>query len=192
MRPDRYFVFLYVEDAFLSNMLNAAIFALDPSERWPAHVTLAGPFNSRRAVPRKLDFARRVSVIGVNQFRSDKQNTVHFRVGAQGMRDVWKKPDYPFNPHLTLYNGSNHGLGDELYSQLCLLRPIFKFDVTMLNIVTSVAQRNFDLLSTIDLDFSPKLRGMRLEDLRQLNDDERIDVAVESVKRAVAYCAKFN
>lgn len=192
MKSLRYFVFLYVEDPVLSNMLNTAILALNPSDRWPAHITLAGPYETRRSVPRNLEFSHRVSVIGVNQFRTDTQNTVHFRVGAHGMKDVWRKPDYPYNPHMTIYDGPNHSLGDELFHQLQQLRPIFKFEVTKLNIVASGAQRDFNLLAHVDTSFSPILHDMGLEDLRNLTDDDRIFVAIEAIRRAVMYCAQFR
>lgn len=184
----RYFAFLFVEDEYLSNILNVAIAALNPRERWPAHVTLAGPFSSLRSVPRKLEFQRRLSVLSVSQFRSDTQNTVHFVVGAEGMRNVWKKADYPYNPHLTIYDGTNHDLGDELYFRLRQLRPIFKFDVTRMHIVESGAQRDFNLLSGLDLGGTiPALRGLQEQELDSLSDDERIEVAVAAVNAAVQY-----
>jgi hypothetical protein len=188
----RFFVFLYVEDHKLSNLINTAIVALDPSERWPAHITLAGPYPNRRSTPRNLEFSRRVSVIGVDQFRSEFQNTVYLTVGARDMRDVWRKPDYPYKPHLTIYNGSNHELGDELFKQLKTHRPIFKFDVSKLYVVESGAQRDFNLMSQIDLSFSPIIENMSVTDFRHIDDDMRIKIAVECIKKAVLYSANIK
>jgi hypothetical protein len=106
------------------------------------------------------------------------------------MRTVWRKPDYPYMPHLTLYDGLDHDLGDELYYRLRELRPIFKFYVSKMHVVESKAQRDFDLISKLDLGFSPGLANLKGSDFRNLDSENRIRVAVEAVKAAVEYSAR--
>lgn len=188
----RYFVFLYIEDHRLSRLFDLAIYCLDPGAKWPAHVTLAGPFVDARSVPRNLSYERRVSVIGAEQFRSEAQNTVYLRVGALDMRSVWNKGDFPYNPHITLYDGLNHDLGDELYHHLRQLRVFLKFEVSRMHVVASYSgQGSFELLSRLDPSALPQTSGMLPENFQSLDVDERVGIAVAAIRKAIEVAKKL-
>ena len=181
----RYFVFLYPEDSVVRELLDLAIFLLNPLEKWRAHVTLAGPFASRRSLPRSTEFRRKVSLIGVGQFRSEHQNTIFLSVGAKDLEDFWNKPDYPFTPHLTIYDGPNSSVADALFEVLKEARMYFKFFVHEVQIVKTVrGQGGMDLLTHLKPGALPSLKGKTTDELRKLSDAERMFFAVECLKRA--------
>lgn len=182
----RYFAFLYVEDEPVSKLLTTAIVILNPRAKWRAHVTVAGPFDSLRNVPRKRDYARRVLITGAGHFRSENQNTVYLKVGTFDLRSVSKKTDFDYNPHITLYDGQDHDLGDELYHRLHPKFPFLKFHVSKLEIVmTGAAQGNLDtLLNFIDHSFFDRL-GLSLADAINLNNAQKINLAIRAVEEAI-------
>lgn len=182
----RYFAFLFVEDAAVSRLLTSAIYVLNPRAKWPAHVTVSGPYNSLRNVPRKLEYQRRVLVTGAGHFRSEQQNTVYLRVGTFDLREISNKSDYEYNPHITLYDGLDHDLGDSLYSKLGSMFPFMKFDVSKLEIVaTGAKQANFNLiLDHIDQDFFRKA-GVGVNEAPLLNNDQKVALAVRAVNEAI-------
>lgn len=183
--PVRYFVFLYPENRQIQELLDLAIYVLNPAEKWQAHITLAGPYNTARTLPRRLEFVRKVSLLGAGQFRSEYQNTVFLSVGAQDLRDFWHKPDYPFNPHLTVYNGDDSVLADRLYETLFEARMYFKFFVSRVHIVKAIkGQETLDLVSSLNLGALPELKNLTIQDIRQFSADQRILYAAEALKRA--------
>lgn len=185
----RYFVFLYPDDSHMQELLDLAIFVLNPSEKLQAHVTLAGPYTDRRRLPRNTLFSKKVSLFGVGQFRSEHQNTVFLHIGAKDLRDFWDKPDYPrFNPHLTLYDGSNSELSNRLYEILFEIRMYLHFFVSNLSIVsTQRGQGSWDLLSKVNLDIYPKFKGISIQNIIEFSIDERIFHGTEILKRAKYY-----
>lgn len=181
----RYFLFLYVEEKDLDSLLNLAIYCLNPSEKWPAHVTLAGPFKSRKPIPNDVNYVRQMSVLGMGQFRSETQNTVFLNVGTYDLRSVWNKPDYDFKPHLTLYDGKDHSLGDRLFESLKLIKPFFSFNVTRLQEVRSTArQSSFELRSKVDPKTLSETSKLTIDQLGKLSTSDRIFVAERCIERA--------
>ena len=81
----KYFYFLYPKRGGIQSLLDLAVFALDPSERWPAHVTVAGPFFRKPRVAKPIAFDGTVFSLGVWNFFSDGLSTVYLRVGMQDM-----------------------------------------------------------------------------------------------------------
>lgn len=189
----RYFVFLTLEDKILQNFLNIAIYALNPFEKWDAHITLAGPFSSSKNLPKDLEFNQKISILGAGQFRSNRQNTVHLKVGATDLKSVWNKPDYPYNPHLTIYDGDDHELGDDLYIEINKIRPFMKFYVSKLTVVSSIkGQGKFTFLP--DLDFTALFSTVRFSehDLFNLTKNEKISIAAEAILKAKSYSMKYG
>lgn len=186
----RYFVFLKVEDSTLSNLLNIAILSLNPSEKWDAHITVAGPFSSERNLPKNRDYIRKVSVFGPGKFSGPRQNTVYLKVGTFDMRDIWVKPDYPFNPHLTLYDGEDRELSEKLFLRLQSSSMFMKFNVSKLEIVKSLKGQLdlFPMRREIDLNATFLTHGMIFEDLLQLRASDRIEIAMEALHKATVYC----
>jgi hypothetical protein len=148
----RYFSFLVINDAYTKRCLNAALFIADPRQKWPAHITIGGPYTSE---PKKKEFAGKISVIGVNNFFSDGQNTVYLTVGGEGLRAVWDKSDYGYNPHLTIYDGSNTCFAASLFEKLNSQKIYFYFDVAEYFVAQSTARQShlFGIVEHVDSKF---------------------------------------
>lgn len=82
------------------------------------HVTIRGPFTtypdheSLASVKSSAD-ENRLLISGVGCFVSEKVSVVYLRVQGKWLRQIWLKPDFPvskfgFNPHITMYEGSDH------------------------------------------------------------------------------------
>ncbi len=105
----RTFNVLYVSDNVIRTCLNTILIVCDPSEKTPVHITVGGPNRPRPRPKRYGDSIRRlpVSVLGVGNFFGPNQNTVFLRCGSEYMKKIWDKPDFEFNPHITLYDGDS-------------------------------------------------------------------------------------
>lgn len=82
------------------------------------HVTVRGPFTtypdheSLVSVRSSAD-ENRLLISGVGAFANEKVSVVYLRVQGTWLRQIWLKPDFPvskfgFNPHITMYEGSDH------------------------------------------------------------------------------------
>lgn len=181
----RYFVFLRILEKEISDLLDIAIYTLNPHEKWGAHITLAGPYQSKKNLPRDRDFEQKVSIIGASQFRDEIQNTVFLRVGSNSLRSVWDKPDYPFNPHLTIYDGIDHTLGDRLFSSLVHIRPFLFFHTSRLEVVRSpYGEPILPIFPSIEFKKSYGLSVSSFDEAWSLSNEEKVDLAVSAIKRA--------
>lgn len=190
---NRYFVFLYIEDKRLTRFIDYAIYLLNPTEKWPAHVTLAGPYTNRKEAPPEdeLDFCQRLSVMGVSEFRSANQNTVYLIVGNGQLESVWNKPDFAFNPHLTLYDGSDSDLADEIVRWGKAERLIFSFMVSKRVVVSSTKrQGSFNLIERFDPTTLPATKHMNFSEIADQSIEWRLPLAKEALRRAKAYAWK--
>lgn len=184
----RHFAFLYPNDAHLQQLLDLAIFILNPAEKLSAHITVAGPFSDPRQLPDVAAFHAKICGLGVDRFTSTHQNTIFIKVDAQELHSVWKKPDFPYNPHITLYDGDDWELADRLYETLFQQRMFFCFFVSQVTHVALVkGQGSWDLLSRVNLSLIPELRGKSADDVKRFSIDERILCATEALKRAKYY-----
>jgi hypothetical protein len=181
----RYFVFLTILEKDISNLLDIAIFTLNQREKWGAHVTVAGPYNDTRNLPRQRAFERKVSVVGVGQFKSETQNTVFLRVGTDNLRDIWFKPDFPFNPHLTIYDGNNEALADNLYHRLKDIRPVMMFHVSKLNVVSAPSgEPLLPIVPPIKFLKDYMLPVSSFDEAWKLTDENKVELAVSAIRRA--------
>ncbi len=55
-----------------------------------------------------------ITINGVGRFREDGQNTVFFDCDGTLLDKVWDKKDFPYNPHITLYDGLSQDFADKL------------------------------------------------------------------------------
>jgi hypothetical protein len=148
----RYFSFLIMKDAYASKCINAAIFLANPNQKWPAHITVGGPFGRK---PNTKEYSEKISVLGVGNFFSDNQNTVFLKIGAENLRHIWEKTDYGFNPHLTIYDGDDHHFARDLYHRLNNRKIYFYFETVTYSVVESRAGQGnlFSIDSNVDAKF---------------------------------------
>lgn len=189
--PDRYFIFMYPDDRRMIAYLNAAIYALNPREKWPAHITVGGPFPDRRSIKIREHFLADVHCLGVGNFFKFGGATVYLRVGFLHQEKVWKKPDFKGQPipHLTLYDGDNMQFARKVLDMASSTNPYFMFHVSKLSIVKSISgQSSSDLIHGIDNKEMMELGIDSFRSLDILSDDGRLDFA----KRALTLAVKLG
>lgn len=178
---------MFIEDRWVRRYLDLAIFALNPRERWPAHITLAGPYAAKRDVPRSLVFDQQVSVLGRGAFQNGRNHTIFLRVGSRDMAARMHKPDYKDAvPHLSLYNGRDGALASLLFDVLGHERLFGRFETRNLEIIESKQQFSFNFPLYVNTEILDATKGMSIEDLRALTMSQRVDIAVESIKVALS------
>jgi hypothetical protein len=179
----KYFVFLMIEDSLLRKYLDIAIFALNPDEQWFAHVTVAGPFSRKIELPRALEFHQQVSILGPGRFDNGARQTVYLNVDSIDLPIHMYKPDFKDAvPHLTIYNGADRALADELYGQLCDMRLFAHFYTTSFRLVESRPQKRFDLAYSLDTSLLARTSGFVADDFRSLPRSERVAIAVDALE----------
>lgn len=112
-------------------LLDAMRFVANPKEKTPAHITVRGPYSQRinvKGLQRKIQGTRALAD-GVEAFFGEDQNTVFIRCHSDEIRAVWKKRDFGFNPHITIYNGPSREFAGMLLRQLGDLAIRFDFVV---------------------------------------------------------------
>lgn len=112
----RIFYALLIPDVEISACIDAIRFAVNSEEKWPAHVTVRGPYDHPIRVEglNRVLAGNRITIESVGRFRENGQQTVFFRCSGTRLRKVWSKRDFPFNPHITLYDGHSKLIADRL------------------------------------------------------------------------------
>ena len=180
----RFFVFFYVDNPEVEEYLNLAIFVANPLEKWPAHVTVAGPFPHRNSVPKAVPFHSEVNVRGVGRFNGSGQNTVFLNVESDELRKYWNKPDYGYNPHITIYDGDDPKLADMIYISLKTLDPFFSFPVKKLKRVKSVKGGPSILHSTVHQRSIKNVLRMDSKVVYSFSVLERVKAVSDAIRKA--------
>lgn len=175
----KYFVFIFPAKGEIRSLLNLSVFALSPSEKWPAHVTVAGPFQRRPSSRAQPNFDGTIFTLGVWNFFSQGLNTVFLKVGMEGIYKYWLKPSFIGDPvpHISLYNGSDREFARSAFNELEPKRFYFSFRTSGIEVVKSTAQRQFNLREEVDLSCLSQTKDMTLDDLAALSARDRIQIA---------------
>ena len=117
------FYVVRISHAPTQDILNLMRFVCAPDAKRTAHITVRGPYTRRLQKPllRKLyAFAKGadISVIGAGTFFAARQNTVFLHCHSMALKAVWKKPDYPCVPHITIYDGGSRTKAKQVYQVL--------------------------------------------------------------------------
>ena len=179
----RVFYVLFFDDPKLQATLNAMRFIANPDVKTPAHITIRGPYSQPYHMPKKQELIRNTEVFadGVDAFFSNEQNTVFIKCQATTLREVWKKDDYGFNPHITIYDGSSRNLAKMLLNRLSGLEIRFSFVVNQLSKLTTYKGQYSNLLRIeFDEDIVSSIVGrkVRVFDLDMLSSHERVNLIV--------------
>src|SRR6266404_4798519 len=118
MTTMKVFYVLYVRDAPLGDCLEAIRLFADPSAKMSAHLTVRGPYKKKLPLLslRSRINGERICVEDVGNFFREGQNTVFFSCFSPHLQTIWKKTDFGYNPHITIYDGSSRSFGRKLYS----------------------------------------------------------------------------
>jgi len=115
------YLVIAIGDEKLKECLNAIRLIGNPEEKHDAHLTVRGPYIGKRGYHGRdsnsmLKQSYVVRVTSVDNFFEHHQNTVFFSCMAPNLKSAWWKPDYPYNPHITLYDGPSREFAEALYS----------------------------------------------------------------------------
>ncbi len=145
----RVFYVIYIEDEVIRACLNAIRILCNPRVKTSAHLTVRGPYKTkikrqRLDVLNELVHNSRIIVYGVDKFFEPNQNTVFLQCASPELPLVWKKRDYGYNPHITLYDGDSRTFAENLLRILCSFRFNFSFTADKLSpLVMKKGQLNF-------------------------------------------------
>lgn len=184
----KFFIFLYPSEVRVRSLINLAVFALNPSEKWPAHVTVAGPFSRRPSFSKTLPPNAVVFALGTGNFFPQGINTVHLRIGMPGIWRIWNKPDFRGNPvpHLSLYNGRDPDQAESIFERIRSINPHFSFVVSNPTIVSSISgQEVMALREQVDTSILPRTGNLRIDDLKNLDFPSRLTIAEEALRACI-------
>lgn len=176
-----YFVYLTLASGEARRFINALIFLADPTEKNPAHITLKGPMQKE---PEDLgqiekDFTQvKLSVFGTGDFFSHGQNTVYLRCDSPMIKKHWKKKDYPYNPHITIYDGRSKLHAEKIFALLNGHRLHFEVGIDKAICIARGKQRSLDLLWDLDLELINRAAGHALtqNDIRNMPPERRFHI----------------
>ncbi len=177
----RIFYVVYFDDRRLQSSLDAMRFIANTKEKTPAHITLRGPYPQSynlRGLERKIRGAE-VLANGVEAFFHEGQNTVFLRCHSERFREVWKKKDFPFNPHITIYDGSSRQFAKLLLKRLEQLHIRFQFVVGKLSALESHKGQYSTLLrQSFKEEFARNVVGepLKVSEIDALSPERRVSL----------------
>lgn len=134
------FYVIFVKDEILGSYLNAIRYLSNPNEKHNAHITVRGPYKVQIDVSRynKIINNEIISIKEVGTFFEGEQNTVFLRCESEKLEEVWQKPDYGYNPHITLYDGKSKNFARDLVKILNSHLINFSFKADKLSLLQSI------------------------------------------------------
>lgn len=128
MSIQRNFVFVVFDDPLVVGVLDFLHSAMMGAPlRLRPHITIQGPFGGKVGAEKIRKIAsvlkEDVFLIGNPGVFWGEVSTLFFRVQSENLARVWLKPDFPtnkygFNPHVTVYEGSDTELVKRAYDFL--------------------------------------------------------------------------
>jgi hypothetical protein len=176
----RVFYVLYICDPELSDCVDAIRLLANPAEKSAAHLTVRGPYQRKLPMGRLNEkiSGKTIFVDKVGNFFQEHQNTVFFSCFSPDLPLVWKKSDFGFNPHITVYDGKSESFAKRLYSVLRRHRYSFRFTAGRLEPFVSVRKQDgFRLQLTFNSHLVSEILGQRVTagDIPNLNVMHRLE-----------------
>ena len=177
----RTFHVLYVPDGLIAGCIDAIRVLANPSEKHRAHITLRGPYQRRENPLGKINRlveGSEIYIDGSGNFFSSGQNTVYLRCESSQLKAAWYKPDYDFNPHITLYDGTSHDFSRKLWDIVSSRTYKLSFVAGPLTQLVSLRrfQGGMTLYTDLDLRLLRDVAGLDSDRLpvEKLGEDERL------------------
>ena len=123
-------------------------------------------------------------------FFGDEQNTVFIQCQSDRLREVWKKQDFEFNPHITLYDGSSRQFAVALLDRLKSVRIEFRFLIDELRPLESFkGQASSWLRDSFDEEFAKRVIGqsVKAKDADKMSDEHRISLIEMFARNLYSY-----
>ena len=146
---------LYVPAGLVASCIDAIRVLANPAEKHRAHITVRGPY--RRRGKRSDKFSRfvegsEININGPAHFFDFGQNTVYLQCMSSELKAVWYKPDYDFNPHITLYDGESSAFARKLWDIVSKHSLKFSFVAGPLTPLVSSRRHQGGMAIKINLD----------------------------------------
>lgn len=176
-----FFYVLHVNAKPLADCLDAIRFLCNPTEKQRAHITVRGPYKKRidvTSINEKVAGGI-VSFDGIGNFFDSRQNTVFFRCSAPRLRSVWSKSDFPFNPHLTIYDGKSSEFAHRLFDLISRYQYPLRFRAEELEAIESrKGQDSMSLALAFNSDLVRRAvgRGIDAADVPKLPEQRRLEL----------------
>jgi hypothetical protein len=177
----RIFYVLHIKEQALADCVDAIRFICNPGEKLRAHVTVRGPYRKRinvTAINRRI-LGDTVAIDKVGNFFDSGQNTVFFHCDAPELKSVWNKPHFPFNPHITLYDGGSKEFAHRLYSIVSQYQYCLKFQAEKLEAIESrKGQQSMSLALAFNSRWVRKALGEKIVPtmVQEFADDRRLQL----------------
>lgn len=176
----RVFYVLYIRERELSDSLDAMRVLANPSEKSAAHLTVRGPYQRKLPLSHLSEriVGKSIVVHEVGNFFREGQNTVFFSCLSPDLLSIWKKTDFAFNPHITIYDGDSESFARKLYSIMRKYKYSFKFTAGQLEPFVSVRRQNgFHLQLTFNQSLVSRILGEQLaaRDIPKLKVTRRLE-----------------
>lgn len=175
------FYVLHIREKVLADCVDAIRFICNPTEKQRAHLTVRGPYQKRidvAAISKRI-VGDTVSIDRVGDFFDAGQNTVFFHCTAPELKNVWNKPNFPFNPHITLYDGKSREFARRLYAVISRYDYCLRFRADELEPIESIkGQESMSLAFAFNSKFMGKVLGERIgpDAVPILSDERRLEL----------------
>lgn len=175
------FYVIYVQDEPYRTILNGIRALANPREKHSVHLTVQGPFSRRRSYSKLSELnthisGERIAVNSVGRFFGPGQNTVFLSCYSEKLPLIWRKTQYGYNPHLTLYDGDRRDFAESMLRILQVRSVVFDFLAHRIEPLIVNGQRDLLLAYNIDYTLLEGYAGQRVDSSRlsELDPESRL------------------
>jgi len=190
-KTKRVFYVLYLPNQQIASWIDTVRLVLNPAEKWPAHITVRGPYK-RRLAARGLERLNQqlkgnvISIYDVGRFRNVDSHVIYLACRGTKLETVWNKKDFGFNPHITLFKGSESSA--DIVEDL--VRAIhWQFTVVsdrLEELISGTGQKDLRLYRSYDADLLSAATGTRISpfNIGSLTVEDRLNIAKRMLSQA--------
>ena len=176
----RLFYVVYFLDPTVQALLDAIRLLSNTLEKGRAHITIRGPYSRPQSFSKleRLIRGTQVCAEGLGTFFDEGQNTVFIRCNSEYLRKAWKKTDYGYNPHITLYDGDSREFAEHLLAKLPALNQQFQIKADGISpLLSNRGQRSWYLMSAFNSPLISSILGTELnaDKLKDLSTRTRLE-----------------
>jgi hypothetical protein len=176
----KWFHIVRLGDEELQAALDMIIYCANPAAKLGAHITVRGPYSSLKAASEYcFDITgQRLHILGP-EFFNNSNRVIYLRCAADSLRSHWWKSDFPYNPHLTLYDGPDLRLANELYESSAASRMIGTVPAGPAEIISTATLGSFALAQNgVDFHLLSQLSRQTLshQHVLELSQGERTQI----------------
>lgn len=197
MSKQNSFYVLYPKEKLVRDFLNSIKLLCDYKQRTEAHITVRGPYKIKLGdiiIDSQNDIIKGEKIVIANVenfFAFNNQNTVFLKCNDNdNLKKIWKKITYnDFRPHITMYDGRDYSLGQQIFLILSKNFKPFTYEVNELSYLESKAKDPMGLYSLknfFDYSFYKQMIGVTIDkksiqELKSRRKLELLDILSKNV-----------